>query len=59
MCREGGNPDDLRRAVDHLFRDLHPTLAFVLGLADNVPPNADFDRVRLISDLVSAAYPGE
>ncbi|MDD4891581.1 MAG: uroporphyrinogen decarboxylase family protein, partial [Phycisphaerae bacterium] len=53
MCREGGSPDDLRRRVDHIVSDLRPRRGFILGMSDNVPPNADFDRVRLISEIVN------
>ncbi|MDP6117615.1 MAG: uroporphyrinogen decarboxylase family protein [Planctomycetota bacterium] len=56
MCKEGGSREDLQRYVQHILKDIHPTQSFVLGMADNVPPNADFERVRIVSDLVAQAY---
>ena len=56
MCKEGGKREDLSRYVQHIVRDIHPTRSFVLGMGDNVPPNADFERVRMVSDLVTEAY---
>ncbi len=58
MCPQGGSRDDLARYVRHIAEDLHPTRGFVLGMADNVPPDADFDRVRLVSQIVRQAYGG-
>lgn len=52
MCREGGSRQDLERCVCRIAREIRPRRSFVLGMGDNVPPNADFDRVRLIGDIV-------
>lgn len=57
MCHEGGSRQDLVRYVRHIVRDVHPRRSFVLGMGDNVPPNADFERVRMVSELVAEAYP--
>jgi hypothetical protein len=56
MCPQGGTRQDLERYIRHIVRDIHPTRGFALGMGDNVPPNADFDRVRMVSDLVAEAY---
>ena len=59
MCAEGGTREDLIRYVKHIVEDIHPTRSFVLGMGDNIPPNADFERVRMVSELVSEAYLGD
>ena len=56
MCKEGGTRDDLIRYVKHIVEDIHPSRSFVLGMGDNIPPNSDFERVRIVSDLVGKAY---
>lgn len=52
MCQEGGTREDLEKYITELLEQVGHRPGFILGMADNVPANADFHRVRLISDLV-------
>lgn len=54
MCEQGGSRDDLIRYVEDLLNRVPIGEWFVLGMGDNVPPDADFERVQMISDLVNA-----
>jgi hypothetical protein len=54
MCPQGGTRDDLRRYTEDLLRRVPIGEKFVLGMGDNVPPDADFGRVKLISDIVNS-----
>jgi hypothetical protein len=51
--------DEFERYMDGLFRTIAPGDAFILGVADNVLPGADIERVRRITELVRerGAYP--
>ncbi len=57
MCEQGGTRDDLRRYVDELLRTVPIGEWFVIGMGDNVPPDADFERVKIISQMVNALEP--
>lgn len=54
MCKQGGTRDDLRRYVADLLEAVPIGEWFVIGMSDNVPPDADFERVRIISEMVNA-----
>jgi hypothetical protein len=54
MCPQGGTRDDLRRYIEELLRRVPIGEKFVLGMGDNVPPDADFGRVKMISDIVNS-----
>jgi len=56
MFRKVINDDDFRDYVLKLLDDIQPGDGFVLGMADNVPANADFDRVAMISQIVNEYY---
>ncbi len=53
MCAEGCSREVLVAYVERLLEQIGRRRGFVLGLGDNVPTNADFDRVQLISDTVA------
>ncbi len=53
VCREGGTREDLMRYVRNTVNAAGARKGFVLGMADNVPPNADFKRIRMVSDVVN------
>jgi hypothetical protein len=52
MCEEGCTRDELLAYTRTLLDAIGHRRGFILGMGDNVPPNADFDRVRMITDLV-------
>ncbi len=54
MCEQGGTRDDLRSYMKGLLREVPIGEWFVLGMGDNVPPDADFERVKIISDMVNS-----
>ena len=51
--------DEFEQHMDELFRVIAPGDAFILGVGDNVVPDAIFDRVVRVSELVRerGAYP--
>lgn len=53
MCKEGGTRENLKNYIIDLLERIGHRPGFVLGMSDNVPANADFHRVKLISDLVA------
>ncbi len=53
MCNEGCTRDELTRYIEQLLATIGHRRGFVLGMGDNVPANADFARVRMISDIVA------
>jgi corrinoid protein of di/trimethylamine methyltransferase len=44
--------DDLNSYMDHFFDDIAPGDHFIVGIADAVPPDADFDRLHIIAERV-------
>lgn len=45
--------DEFERAMDELFRAIAPGGAFILGVSDNVMPEADIRRIARITELVN------
>ena len=52
VCAEGGSSDDFERYIDEVVLPLRGRAGFILGMSDNVPPNADFSRVEAIADMI-------
>ncbi len=53
VCNEGGSYADFERYVREVIRPLRGRRGFILGMSDNVPPNADFTRVEVLADLIA------
>lgn len=53
VCKEGGSYADFERYVREVIRPLRNRRGFILGMSDNVPPNADFKRVEVLADLIA------
>ncbi|HOX38047.1 MAG TPA: uroporphyrinogen decarboxylase family protein [Candidatus Brocadiia bacterium] len=53
MCEQGGTRDDLARFLNDLLDKIGHRPGFILGMGDNVPADADFHRVRMVSDIVN------
>ncbi|MCX6361545.1 MAG: hypothetical protein NT029_17205 [Armatimonadetes bacterium] len=49
VCEEGGTRDDFLRYMDEVILPLRGCRGFILGMSDNVPPNADFWRVEQVA----------
>ena len=56
MIPRNMNEKGFREYVLKVLDDIQPGTGFVLGMADNVPANADFGRVRMITDIVDEYY---
>ena len=52
VCEEGGSRDDFRRYIEEVILPLKGRKGFILGMSDNVPPNADFARVEMVARLI-------
>lgn len=53
MCSEGGGTrQNLRAYIEQLLSRVPFGYRFVLGMSDNIPPNADFERVKMITKLI-------
>lgn len=50
VCHEGGTDDQFRRYLDEVVAPLAGRRGFVLGMSDNVPPNAAFGRVAGVAE---------
>ncbi|HOL35327.1 MAG TPA: uroporphyrinogen decarboxylase family protein [bacterium] len=53
VCKEGGTKQDFIRYINEVIVPLKERKSFILGMSDNVPPNADFERVEMVSKLIS------
>lgn len=52
VCDQGYTRDDFLRYLDEVVRPLRGRRGFVLGMSDNVPPNADFWRVEQVAGRI-------
>jgi len=52
VCEEGGAFDDFVKYVQDVIVPLAGRKGFILGMSDNVPPNADFARVEAVAELI-------
>jgi hypothetical protein len=53
MCEEGCTRGELTRYIEDLLDQVGHCRGFILGMGDNVPPNADFARVKMVSEVVA------
>lgn len=53
VCDEGGSKSDFEAYIERVIRPLRGRRGFVLGMSDNVPPNADFSRVESVAELIN------
>lgn len=52
VCEEGCKRDNFIEYIQKTIKPLKGTKGFILGMSDNVPPNADFGRVEMIAELI-------
>jgi uroporphyrinogen-III decarboxylase len=52
VCNEGGSMEKFEKYIEEVILPLKGRKGFILGMSDNVPPNADFKRVERIAELV-------
>lgn len=53
VCEEGCSSDEFDRYMEETILPLKGRRGFILGMSDNVPPNADFARVERVSRLIA------
>lgn len=51
MLKNSCGEAEFRGFVQALLRDLWPYDHFILSVADTLPPDADFDRLRYLCDV--------
>lgn len=54
VCEEGGSRADFEKYVKEVVYPLRGRKGFILGMSDNVPPNADFSRVEAVAELIKS-----
>lgn len=52
VCDEGGSRDDFARYIQETILPLKGRRGFILGMSDNVPPNADFHRIATLAAMI-------
>jgi uroporphyrinogen-III decarboxylase len=52
VCEEGGTKEDFERYIEEVIVPLKGRRGFILGMSDNVPPNADFARIEAVAELM-------
>jgi hypothetical protein len=52
VCPDVISLRDFEYYIESVIKAQKERTGFILGMADNVPPNADFSRVEMISDLI-------
>ena len=52
MCEAGCGRSQLADYIATLLEQVGNCLGFILGMGDNVPTDADFPRVKMVSDIV-------
>ena len=52
VCEEGYSREEFESYINEVILPLKGRRGFILGMADNVPPNADFSRVEAIAELI-------
>jgi len=53
VCEEGATEEEFKKYIDDIILPLKGRKGFILGMSDNVPPNADFSRVEAVAKLIS------
>lgn len=53
VCEEWGGRDEFKKYIEEVILPLKGRKGFILGMSDNVPPNADFTRVETVADLIA------
>ncbi|MFA5863950.1 MAG: uroporphyrinogen decarboxylase family protein [Phycisphaerae bacterium] len=53
VCREGGSYEKFEQYMKEVILPLKGRRGFILGMADNVPPNADFSRVEAVTGIIN------
>jgi uroporphyrinogen-III decarboxylase len=52
VCEQGCTRDEFEAYIRDVILPLKGRRGFVLGMSDNVPPNADFSRIEVVAGLL-------
>jgi len=52
LLKETASSEELDQFMDNLFRGCKPGERLILGVADSIPPNADFERLERIAERI-------
>lgn len=52
VCDEGGTREDFEKYIRDVILPLKGRKGFILGMGDNIPPNADFRRIEDVAGLI-------
>ena len=52
VCPGGGSREDFEAYIRREILPNRSRPGFILGMSDNVPPNADFSRVEAVAELI-------
>ncbi len=53
VCPQGATRQQFVKYIEEVIVPLKGRKGFILGMSDNVPPDADFKRVEMVSKLIS------
>ncbi len=53
VCQQGATRQQFIDYIKNVIVPLKGRRSFILGMSDNVPPDADFERVEMVSQLIS------
>jgi hypothetical protein len=53
VCEEGCTREEFDRYIQEVIVPMKGRRGFILGMSDNVPPNADFSRVEAVASLLN------
>ncbi len=53
LLEESMSDERFKNYMDNLFREIAPGDRFILGVSDTTPPDAKFERLRRITDMVA------
>ncbi|MCL2433791.1 MAG: uroporphyrinogen decarboxylase family protein, partial [Clostridia bacterium] len=53
VCPEGASPREIETYIEKVILPQKGRKGFILGMSDNVPPNAEFARVELVAGFVN------
>ncbi|NMB98430.1 MAG: hypothetical protein GYA02_17780, partial [Clostridiaceae bacterium] len=53
VCNEGATDEEFKRYFENVILPLKGRKGFILGMSDNVPPNANFSRVEAVAEMIN------
>lgn len=53
VCEQGATPEAFDRYIEETILPMKGRPGFILGMSDNVPPDADFSRIEAVAGFIS------